>query len=126
METLRAYIKEVMRQKDLKGIEIEARSGGKITNSYISDIINGKTKSISVDKVNALAEGLGVDSFEVFTAASGRNVHKEGEPWSGFALIRIMEKVMQSQDLAAIVKIVSELKTAKVKALRKQLEGVEK
>jgi transcriptional regulator with XRE-family HTH domain len=122
METLRAYIKEVMQQKRLKGIDVEAKSGGKITNSYISDIINGKTKTISVDKVNALAEGLGVDSFEVFTAASGGEVHTEGEPWSGYALIRIMEKVMQSEDLAAIVKTLTEFKPAKVKAVRKFIE----
>jgi hypothetical protein len=55
MDSLRAYVQEVMRQKNLKGIDVEANSGGTITNSYVSGIITGKNNKLSVEKVNALA-----------------------------------------------------------------------
>jgi transcriptional regulator with XRE-family HTH domain len=71
MDKLRAYIREVMKQQGLSVAEIARRSGDKITDSYIFDILSGKTKSIGVEKINALAEGLGVESVELFKIASG-------------------------------------------------------
>jgi len=74
MEKLRAYIRAVMKKKNIKGVHIQARSGNKIKDSTISDILSGKTKSISVAKLNALAKGLGVDGVELYRAASGEHV----------------------------------------------------
>jgi transcriptional regulator with XRE-family HTH domain len=71
MEKLREYLRAVMKQQDLSVPEIQKRSGNKIKQSYIFDILSGKTKHISVDKLNALALGLGVDSVELFKVASG-------------------------------------------------------
>ena len=122
MEGLRVYIREVMYRKNLKAIDIESRSGGQIKDSYISDILNGKTKSISVDKVNALAQGLGVNSFEVFQAASGGNIQGQDDPWPSSLLVNTMTVIMHSPDLTAIVKSLIAMKPAKIKALRKQIE----
>lgn len=71
MEKLREYLRAVMKQKGISVPEIQKRSGGTIKSSYIFDILSGKTKYISVDKLNALAKGLDVDSVELFKAASG-------------------------------------------------------
>lgn len=122
MEELAAYLRDIMKAKGIKGIEIEARSGGKITNSYISDIINGNTKNISVEKVNALAEGLGVDSFEVFQAASGNRVIQGTDSWPSHTLLHTMQLVIANADLTAILKALVSMKPAKIKALRKQIE----
>jgi transcriptional regulator with XRE-family HTH domain len=123
MSTLRDFLKEVMRQKNLKGIDIEARSEGKITNSYVSDILKGKTTNLSVEKINALAQGLGVDHVEVFKAASGEATQYQfEEPWPSNYLVETMQMIMSSPDLTAIVKSLTQLKPAKIKALRKQLE----
>ena len=46
-----------------------------IGTSHIFDILSGKTKHISVDKLNALALGLGVDRVELFKIASGTSPH---------------------------------------------------
>ena len=54
-ETLSEYIKRVVKQKDLKLRDIERNSDGKITNGYISGIVNGKITNLSVDKLRALA-----------------------------------------------------------------------
>ena len=64
---------------------MQARAGGphKIAASYISRIINAKVTNLSVDKLMVLAEGLGVDPFELFAAASGRRLRGQG--WGGRA-----------------------------------------
>ena len=123
MKELRAYIREMMRVKNLRGIDVEARSRRKITDSYLSDILHGKTKNISVEKVNALAEGLGVDSWEVFQAASGhKTVHDADALWPSYTLVRTMETVMSNPDLTAVLKALVLMKPSKLKALRKQIE----
>jgi hypothetical protein len=71
MKELREYLRAVMKEKELSVPEIQKRSNGKIRTSYIFDILSGKTKHISVDKLNALALGLGVDGVELFKIASG-------------------------------------------------------
>src|SRR5436853_5318040 len=70
-ETLADYVRRVMKQKQLKLREVERRSGGDITNGYISGIINGQISNVSVSKLQALAKGLEVDVHELFSAAVG-------------------------------------------------------
>ena len=71
MKNLRDYLRTVMKQKGLSVPEIAERSGNTIKPSYIFDILKGKTQYISVDKLNALAKGLGIDQVELFKIASG-------------------------------------------------------
>jgi len=75
MEKLREFLRSVVKLKGKKtGIpvaQIARQSGGTITDSYIFDILSGKTKYISVDKLNALAKGLGMDSVELFKITIG-------------------------------------------------------
>ena len=126
MKELSEYIRKTMKAKKLKAIDVEERSGRKIADSYLSDIVNEKTKNISVAKVNALAEGMGVDNWEVFQAASGHKViHEEDAAWPNDTLVRTMEKVRKSADLTAVLKAVVGLTPGKLKALRKQLEREE-
>jgi transcriptional regulator with XRE-family HTH domain len=68
-EKLADYVKRVMKQKQFKLREVEHRSGGEITNGYISGIINGRINNVSLDKLKALAKGLEVDVYELFSAA---------------------------------------------------------
>jgi transcriptional regulator with XRE-family HTH domain len=68
-EKLADYVKRVMKQKQLKLRDVERRSGSEITNGYISGIINGRINNVSLDKLRALAKGLEVDVYELFSAA---------------------------------------------------------
>ena len=74
MDSLSAFVRRVIRQKNLSIRDIQTRAGGpdKIAASYISRIINAKVTNLSVDKLTVLAEGLGVDPFELFAAATSR------------------------------------------------------
>lgn len=82
IETLSQFVQRVMRQKSLspREVQIRASAKGQIAASYISRITTGKVTNLSVDKVVILAEGLGVNPFEVFAASyaaqslSGSNI----------------------------------------------------
>ena len=56
---LSRYIRKVMKEKNLTQRDIELRSGGKITDGYVADILSGDAKNPSVDKIKALARGEG-------------------------------------------------------------------
>jgi transcriptional regulator with XRE-family HTH domain len=71
MEKLREYVRAVMDKEGISVPDIVSRSEGTIKQSYIFDILSGKTKSISVEKLNALAKGLDIDPVELFKIASG-------------------------------------------------------
>ena len=100
MERLRKYLKQKMKEQDLKKAQIERQSRGTITDSYLSDILSGKTKHISVEKLEALAFGLQMDSIELFKIVTGHTPTDD-----------------PSQDLAAIFRIVLDMNPKERKAL---------
>ena len=71
IEPLSEYVRRVMKQKDLKAVDVERNSGGKIDRSHVSKIINGIETNLSAKAMLALAKGLLVDPHEVFTAVTG-------------------------------------------------------
>lgn len=122
MEKLRAYVRAVMEAKGISEWQIEKRAKGKIKDSYVTDILAGKTKSISVEKLNALAEGLGVDGIELYKAASGESVTIAGaeDPWPSGLLFKAIDRIIHDSELGAIVKTLLK-KPSKMKAVQKIL-----
>ena len=104
MEKLRKYLKRIMKERNLLKSQIERQSGGEITDSYIGDILSGKTKHISIDKLQALALGLQMDSVELFKIACGYTPSDD-----------------PSQDLAQIFRIILDMNPKERKALLAQL-----
>src|SRR6185436_4041526 len=123
MDKLRAYVREVMDKKGLSEWQVEKRANRKIKDSYIKDILSGKTKSISVEKLNALAEGLGVDGVDLYRIASGEDIPvAEEEALPPGLFVKAVDLMIHDPDVSAIVSSLLRLKPAKLKALRKQLE----
>jgi transcriptional regulator with XRE-family HTH domain len=123
MDKLRVYVREVMDKKGLSEWQVEKRANRKIKDSYIKDILAGKTKSISVEKLNALAEGLGVDGVELYRIASGKDIPAvEEEALPPGLFVKAVDLMIHDPDVSAIVRALLQLKPAKLKALRKQLE----
>ena len=134
MERLRAFVKKVMKEQGLTEWQIEKKSGSRITDSYVKDIISGKAKSIGVDKLNALALGLGVDSVTLFKIASREDakyahqpwpshaVAESADPWPSHVLSEAIDKIVHSPELTEIVKKLLVAKPAKLKALARELE----
>jgi len=118
--SLQDYLKQKMQEKGLTGKEIEKRSEGGITDSYISKILNGRTKKPSIPKLKALAKGLGVDEREIFAAAGGALIERESI--SASTLVFIMQKLVDNSDLITLVQLLIKQKPAKIKAILKSLD----
>jgi transcriptional regulator with XRE-family HTH domain len=119
MESLSEYIARTMKEKNLKVIDIERRSGGKIVDSYITSLLRGEAKNPSVEKLKALAEGMSVDEDEVFLIARGI----ESKEWTPRTLLSTMDKIVASSELTRIVKALTKAKPAKVRAVLKIVES---
>src|SRR5882724_13577091 len=65
------YVKRVMKLKGLTQKDVQRVSGGRITDGYVASISIGRARNPSVDKLKALADGLGVDMDELFHVACG-------------------------------------------------------
>ncbi len=71
-ERLSEYVKRVMTDKNLTQYDIEHRSGDRISQSYVSQIINGREPNLGIDKLAALANGLDVPIEEILSVVSDR------------------------------------------------------
>jgi transcriptional regulator with XRE-family HTH domain len=73
-ETLSSYVRLKLIEKDLTTRDVQERSaasGEKITQSYVSQIVSGTAKNLTLTKLRALARGLGVPIGEVISRAYG-------------------------------------------------------
>lgn len=104
-ETLSQYVQFVIKQKGLNLRDIERNSGKEISNSYLSKIINQKVRSLTAEKIVALAKGLDVNPHNVFTAVCGQQPDSGGQQVSldALLLIDMMQKItMDSQLMEAL------------------------
>jgi transcriptional regulator with XRE-family HTH domain len=107
-EELSQYVRRIMRMKRLTLRDVEVRSKSKITDGYISGIINGAAKNPSVEKVMALAMGLGVAPEELFYVACGLPARHPGsahpvDPSLAQQALELMHKVLINPDLMDIM-----------------------
>ena len=113
MDPFSRYVRRRMREQHLSRRDVSARSGGKIGESYVGAIIKGKCTNVSIDKLKALARGLGVDEMELARIALG-----DGEQ-SSFAgsetedrsliLVDMRKKAVMSADVAEIARLLVQL-----------------
>lgn len=66
-----------MQAKGLSLRDIEARSGGRITNSYVGKLLLGTARNPTRDKLAALATGLGVPLKEILKSVGGEPLSDE-------------------------------------------------
>jgi transcriptional regulator with XRE-family HTH domain len=113
---LSRYVERVMKEKHLSRRDVKLRSGGEITDSYVSGIISGSAKNLSVDKLKALARGLRVREIELIRVAFGlsdeRVPHRGADQSHNLLLLDITKKTVISNDVAEIVQEVIKLSPA--------------
>jgi len=110
METLAEYVNRVMNEKNIKALDVEARAtelGHKITDTYVTNIMRGTNKNLSVEKLIALADGMDVDKVELFKVAAG--IEESDEVWTVQSLTRVIQKIFK-------------LKPAEIKRVKKILK----
>lgn len=76
-EDLADYVRRIINERDLTLRQIEERSGGAITHGYVSKILSRAVTNLSVDKLKALAKGLGIPGEEVFAVVRGETTSGE-------------------------------------------------
>jgi transcriptional regulator with XRE-family HTH domain len=104
------YVKRTMRQKRLRLRDIERKSGGRISSGYVSDIVRGAARNLTVEKLKALAAGLDVDVREVIevTLDEGTpDLEEESgtEPLGAVLLLDLMQKVVVDPDLTSLLRM---------------------
>jgi transcriptional regulator with XRE-family HTH domain len=76
MSALGDHLNRVIKEKGISFAETQRRSEGKISDSYIQDIISGKTRRPSAVKLMALAAAIGEDYKELSELAAGKKATK--------------------------------------------------
>ena len=103
---LSRYVDRVMKEKHLSRRDVKLRSGGEITDSYVSGIISGTAQNLSVDKLKALARGLRVREMDLIRVAFGLSDEPELQPDDdqshNLLLLDITKKTIISSDVAEI------------------------
>jgi transcriptional regulator with XRE-family HTH domain len=107
------YVHRVMKEKHLSRRDVKLRSGGEITDSYVSGIIAGTAHNPSVEKLKALARGLRVTERELVDVAFGlsdeQHVPRNVDLSHNLILVDITRKAVISTDVAEIVQEVMKL-----------------
>ena len=113
---LSRYVDRVMKDKHLSRRDVSLRSGGEITDSYVSAILSGSAKNLSIDKLKALAHGLRVREMSLIRAAFGLSEERENrsadDQSHNLLLLDISKKTLISYDVAEIVREVVKLTPA--------------
>ena len=77
-ESLPEYVARIMNEKGLKPLDVEKLSRRLISDSYVQAFISGASANPSIEKLQALARGLGVNEDELFDVARGVNPKMRG------------------------------------------------
>jgi Helix-turn-helix. len=130
VETLSQYVKRILDEKHLTMTDVEERSERKIADAYVANIMNGLARNPSVDKLKALAVGLGEPEDDVFKVARGLPldyVEAGGrEPWTGTMLARAIERIVTSPELTKILQALVQMQLKELKAVLKFIESRKK
>lgn len=107
-ENLSQLVARAVREKGLSLTEVVKAAEGEITKGYISGIIKGNVRNISLDKLIALAKGIGEDARILFDAYYGRPPGplpdlREISEWSAADLAAVIQRLVDSPRLRDIV-----------------------
>jgi transcriptional regulator with XRE-family HTH domain len=105
------YVKRVMKLKGLTQKEVQRVSGGRITDGYVASISIGRACNPSVDKLKALADGLGVDVDELFHVACGlpQDMEDRGKSSHTSDPLMILETVRKAVVNPEVIQILHEV-----------------
>lgn len=109
-ENLSRLVRRAVKEKNLSLNDVHEKSGKQIAKSYVSRIMTGNVRNITLDKLVALADGLGEDPHALFAAYYGRPQRRSAvEPqeafeWGAVEFVEMMRKVAADNMLTEIVK----------------------
>jgi len=129
-ETLGGYVKRILSEKNLTMYDVEVRSERRIGDAYVANILNGIANNLTVEKLKALAAGLGEPEDDVFKVARGLPLddrkERGGEPWSAAGILNAIQKVMASPELTKILRVLMQMSVGELKAMLQLVESGKK
>jgi transcriptional regulator with XRE-family HTH domain len=130
IETLSQYVKRILKEKQMTMKNVQERSQGGIADAYVGSIVNGVAKNPSVDKLKALAAGLGEPEDDVFKVARGLPLDYEAEasrdPWPGTILAKAIGRIVSSPELTKILHALLQMSLKELQAMLKYIESMKK
>jgi transcriptional regulator with XRE-family HTH domain len=105
MNKLSQFLRLIMQQKGLKAIDIERKCDKKISNSYIGKILRGEITNITIETIDALAEGLDIDAYELFAIAYDKPRRGSIPAVDSLLLIETMQKIVMNPQLLEVLDI---------------------
>jgi transcriptional regulator with XRE-family HTH domain len=120
------YIQMLMDQKGLRAIDVERNCDKRITNSYISRIIKGEVTNPTVGTIDALAQGLDADPYELFAIAYGKSRRDSAEvaAASPLVLIEALRILVMNPQLIDLLQIWVTLSSEQQATLLSSIKGV--
>lgn len=114
METLAQYLDRNLKQRNLKPVDVAKLAG--LSASYISRVLKGQKKNMTVETIAILIEKLDLDALELFTAAYGKPVGgKAGvDP---HLLADTIQKLILNPDLIELIQDLLRLPAKQQKAI---------
>jgi transcriptional regulator with XRE-family HTH domain len=103
------YVKRVMKLKGLTQKDVQRMSGERITDGYVASITTGRATNLSVDKLIAFADGLGVDADELFHVACGQQPDVCGSGRNRPDSMMILETVQKAVMSPTVTQILHEV-----------------
>lgn len=98
--TISEFIRQQLQKSGLSQHDVERRSGGRITNSYLSKLLSGAASNLTVEKLKALADGLGVTHAEIADIAFNLdNLAQDPEEAEFFSLLQRYKHLSPEQKL---------------------------
>ena len=132
-EDLSRYVRRILAEKRLSFRDVQRDSGGGITQGYVGAIVNGRYVNPSVEKLKALARGLGESEERVFRVARGLSPDLDeagdanGEGLQPLALLELMRRIVTDPELANLARELVELpphaRQVLLKVVRSLAEG---
>lgn len=122
-ESLADYVRRLRGEKRLSLAEVSQLSGGHITRSHISRIENGELTNIGLDKLRALAKGLGISEDEIFAVARGKSI--SGDLQLDESMLLEYFRVLP-QESREILLAYAEMMSARTSAKGRRVPGVAK
>jgi transcriptional regulator with XRE-family HTH domain len=122
---LSAYVRRVMKLKGLTQNDVERMSGGRITDGYVASITTNRATNLSVEKLVALADGLGVEADELFHVARGLPDDERTTNYTTDAL-KILETVQKAVASPEVNEILDEAVRMSPEQRRQLLESMKR
>ena len=69
--SLSKFVRDTRLEKHLSAGDVERNSGGRISDAYVLRIESGNVANVSPEKLDALADGLGIPVDQIYRVARG-------------------------------------------------------